>query len=105
MAVNKIWDERRNGYRIEEDKQDILDAICEALRHTSAAGSEIGNALKEIRYVEEKNGNEYAIPIFEDGTGEPNEYFPHGYYAVNISGDSGIGIWMDITNKFVRKTW
>jgi len=93
------------GMFVVEDKQDICDAICEALRHTGAAGSPGGNALKEIRYVREDNGDEFAIPIFEDGTGEPSVYSPHGYYGVNISGDSGIGMWIDITRQFVQKMW
>lgn len=103
--VTKVYDEYHKGYRIEENKQDICDVICEALRHTSAAGSEINNALKEIRYVVDDNGNEYAVPIFENGNGEPNMYSPHGYYAVNITGSSGIGMWIDITEHFVRKMW
>ena len=98
--------EEKNGKTfIIEDKQDICDAICEALRHTSAAGSPGNNALKEIRYVKMENGDEYAVPIFEDGNGEPSECFPKGYYAINITGDSGIGIWLDVTNQFIRKMW
>lgn len=79
----------------EENKQEILNAICAALRTTSALGS--GNAVKEIRYIVKENGDEIARPIFEDGNGES------GYYDVNISGDSGMGIWIDITERFVRK--
>ena len=85
-----------------ENKQKILNAICEALRLTSNAGR--GNALKEIRYLEDK-GSEYAIPIFENGNGEPDEYCPHGYYAINITGDSGTAIFIDITNQFIKKMW
>lgn len=85
-----------------ENKQEILNAICEALRLTSNAGR--GNALKEIRYIEDK-GREYAVPIFENGTGEPDEYCPHGYYAVNITGDSGTAIFKDITKQFIDYVW
>ena len=88
-----------------EDKQDILTAICEALRHTSAAGSPGNNALAEIRYEKTEDGNEYAIPIFADGNGAPSEYCPHGYYAVNITADSGIAIWRDVTRHFVERMW
>ena len=105
MAITKVYDDYHKGYRIEEDKQDICNALCEALRHTSAAGSEINNALKEIRYVVTEKGDEYAIPVFEDGVGEPNDYMPYGWYGVNITGCSGIGIWIDITEKFVRRMW
>lgn len=80
-----------------EDKAKVLKAICDALRTTSAAGT--GNALVEIQYIVKDNGDEVARPIFENGSGE------NGYYDVNISGDSGIGIWCDITNHFVRKVW
>lgn len=85
-----------------ENKQEILTAICETLRLTRNAGT--GNALKEIRYVKDNYG-EYAVPIFENGNGEPDEYCPHGYYAVNITGDSGTAIIYDITNQFIRKMW
>lgn len=85
-----------------ENKQLILDKLCETLRLTAAAGT--GNPLKELRYV--KDGyDEYAIPVFEDGTGEPTATHPHGYYAVNISCDSGIAIVMDVVKQFVRKVW
>lgn len=103
MAIK--YEERERGTFIVEDKQDICNAICEALRHTSAAGSPGNNALKEIRYAQTDNGDEYAIPIFEDGSGEPNIYAPYGYYSINITGSSGIGIWIDITERFVRKMW
>ena len=87
---------------MEENKQEILNVICEALRLTRNAGS--GNALKEIRYIEDEGG-EYAVPIFENGNGEPDEYCPHGYYGVNITGDSGTAIFKDITNQFINKVW
>lgn len=35
-----------------EDKKAVCDAMCEALRKTSAAGNPINNALVELRYVE-----------------------------------------------------
>ena len=84
---------------MKENKQAILTAICEALRKTSAAGTPGHNPLVEIRYIQKSNGDEVARPIFEDGAGEG------GYYDVNISGDSGIGIWLDITSQFIRKAW
>lgn len=85
-----------------ENKQEILNAICAALRLTRNAGT--GNALMEIRYMEDK-GSEYAIPIFENGNGEPDKYYPHGYYAVNITGDSGTAIFNDISRQFINKVW
>lgn len=88
-----------------ENKRVILEKIADVLRNTSAAGPlNNGNALVTIKYVEDKYG-EWAVPIFEDGTGDPNEYWPHGYYAVNITGDSGVAILMDITHKFVERMW
>lgn len=82
-----------------ENKQTVCTAICIALRTTDAAGLPDNNPLKEIRYMKKDNGDEIARPIFEDGCGED------GYYDVNITGDSGIGIWLDITNQFIRKMW
>lgn len=80
-----------------EDKQAILDAICEALRLTSASGT--GNPLVEIRYIQKPNGTELARPIFENGTGED------GYYDVNITCDSGIAIFKDIVKQFINVVW
>ena len=82
-----------------ENKQLICSAICNALRTTNAAGSPDNNPLVEIQYIQLDNGDEIARPIFADGSGQ-NEY-----YDVNISGDSGIGIWLDITEQFVRRMW
>ena len=82
-----------------EDKQVICNAICEALRFTNAAGNPQNNPLIGIQYIQCDNGDEIARPIFSDGSGT------NGYYDVNISGDSGIGIWLDITNQFIRKMW
>ena len=82
-----------------ENKQEICTAICNALRTTNAAGNPLNNALTEIQYIKCDNGDEIARPIFADGSGKS------GYYDVNISGDSGIGIWLDITNQFVRRMW
>ena len=83
-----------------EDKQAICDAICAALRLTSAAGHPDGNPLVELRYMPE--GGTYAEtvrPIFADGTGE------NGWYDVNVSYDSGVAMFTDIVNQFVRKVW
>lgn len=84
---------------MKEDKQMICTAICNALRTTSAAGNPENNALKELRYIQKENGDEIVRPVFENGTGED------GYYDINISGDSGIAIFMDVVNQFVRKVW
>ena len=82
-----------------ENKVEICNAICAALRTTSAAGSPINNPLVEIQYIQLDNGDEIARPIFANGNGK------NGYYDVNISGDSGIGIWLDITKQFVSQMW
>lgn len=81
-----------------------MNKLCETLRTTSAAGNGSGNALDRIE-VRDYNGETYAVPIFEDGNGEPNEYMPHGYYGVNITGDSAIGAIMDVMNNFVKRMW
>ena len=80
-----------------ENKQQICNAICQALRKTDAAGN--NNALTELRYIQKPNGDEIVRPIFENGAGA------NGYYDVNVTGDSGIGIWLDITQQFIRKMW
>lgn len=80
-----------------ENKQNICDAICNALKATTAAGN--GNALAELQYIVKDNGDELVRPVFENGAGK------NGYYDVNVSGDSGIGMWLDITEQFVRKVW
>lgn len=82
-----------------EDKKAVCDAMCEALRKTSAAGNPINNALVELRYIEFDDGREIVRPIFKDGCGE------NGYYDINVSGDSGIGIILDIERQFIRKMW
>lgn len=88
---------------MKEDKQKICDALCEALRCTSAAGSPMNNPLIELRYMTKEEGgrfDETVRPIFEDHCGEA-----FGYYDVNVSCDSGIAMIMDIVNQFVRKMW
>lgn len=97
-----------------ENKQEILTAICEALRLTDNAGDPRGNALREIRYIPEgvdddatlsskvhngKTTSEIARPIFENGNGE------NGYYDVCITGSSGTSIFKDIVRQFVDKVW
>lgn len=97
------WMEIREEKIKMENKQDILNAICVALRLTNNAGK--GNALKEIRYMVDEDGSEYAVPIFENGNGEPDEYCPHGYYGVNITADSGTAMFKDIVSRFVDVVW
>ena len=84
-----------------ENKQVFLDRICEALQETDAARPFIGrNGLLEIRYILKPNGDEIARPVFED-----NPERDDGYYDINISGDSCIGIWYDITKQFIARMW
>lgn len=82
-----------------ENKQEICNAFCEALRLTTNAGG--SNALKELRYLPEGNGiySEVVRPIFENGCGED------GYYDVNVSCDSGTAMIYDIVRQFVNKVW
>lgn len=77
-----------------ENKQEICNAICEALKLTGNAGT--GNALVELRYLSDK---EVVRPIFADGTGED------GWYDINVACDSGTAMFTDIANQFVRKVW
>ena len=78
-----------------ENKQAICDALCQTLRLTDNAGCVEGNALKELRYIPEK---EVVRPIFEDGTGED------GWYDINVACDSGTAMIVDIA-KWIRRMW
>lgn len=81
-----------------ENKQEFLNKICETLQMSRQFQPNVGhNGLVEIRYIE-RNGNEYASPRFED---DPER--SDGYYDVNITADSLIGIWEDITKHFIRR--
>jgi hypothetical protein len=86
-----------------EDKQKICNAFCETLRLTRAAGSPTNNPLIELKYITKEEGgrfDETVRPIFADHCGEAMKY-----YDVNVSGDSGIGMIIDIMNQFVTKVW
>ena len=84
-----------------ENKQEFLNKICEALQMTEAAAPGRGhNGLVAIKYIRKENGDEYASPRFEDNPDRSD-----GYYDVNISGDSCIGIWIDLTKYFIKRMW
>lgn len=82
-----------------ENKQEVCNAILRALQTTRAAGTEGCNPLVELKYFTKENGMEIVRPIFEDGTGN------NGYYDINVTCDSGIAMFIDITNQFIRKMW
>lgn len=82
-----------------EDKQEMCDAIRDMLLKTSAAGNPLNNALAELRYFTDEDGEEWVRPIFEDGCGS------NGYYDVRVTGDSNLGILYDVFNKFIRRMW
>jgi len=82
-----------------ENKQEFLNKICETLQMTTQFKPNIDhNGLIEIKYIRKENGDEFASPRFED---DPER--SDGYYDVNISGDSCIGIWEDLTRRFISK--
>jgi len=85
---------------IKNTKQEFLSELCKLLRMTTNLGA--GNALKELRYVKDEENDEWAVPIFEDGTGEPCKAWPTGYYAVFITGDNNMGILSDVWNHFAK---
>jgi hypothetical protein len=86
---------------MEENKQEFLNKVCEALQMTGAACPGIGrNGLVAIKYIEREDGREYASPRFENNPDRED-----GYYDVNITGDSCIGIWIDLTRNFIKKMW
>lgn len=85
---------------MKENKQEFLNQICKALQLTDAAAPGRGcNGLVEIKYIQ-KNGREFASPRFEN---DPER--SDGYYDVDISCDSCIGIWLDITERFIKRMW
>lgn len=86
-----------------EDKQAICNAFCETLKLTRAAGSPTNNPVIEIKYMTKEEGGRFeetVRPIFADHCGESM-----GYYDVNVTGDSGIAVIMDIMKQFVCRVW
>lgn len=87
----------RNIYSEEyENKQDICRAMRDVLLLTSNAGMSEGNALRDLKYVPELA---VVRPIFENGAGSD------GWYDVNVDGDSGTAMIMDICRNFVGRVW
>lgn len=82
-----------------ENKQEVCNAILKALQTTRAAGTEECNPLVDLKYFAKENGTEIVRPIFEDGSGS------NGYYDINVTCDSGIAMFIDICNQFIRKMW
>ena len=87
-----------NG-RIIDNLQNTLNLLCETIRSTRAGGT--CNPLKEIRLLKDRTGT-YAVPVFENGEGAPNEAHPHGYYAVDITCDSAVSAVYDVVRGFVK---
>lgn len=84
-----------------ENKQKMCEKLTELVREMTGTNS---NPLKELRWVVDGN-EEWIVPIFEDGTGEPNRFWPHGYYAVNVSGCSSYGAFLTVVENFIRRMW
>ena len=80
----------------DEDKQQICNAICEALQYTYNAGCPLNNRLKELQYIKEK---EVVRPIFVDGAGSD------GRFDINVHMDSGTSVIIDIANQFIKEFW
>lgn len=77
-----------------ENKQAICDKMCEAINATDAI-----RKPKELRYMKLENGTEIVRPIF-DWRPEDDDRCD-----INVNGDSGIAIIMDIARQFVCKMW
>lgn len=108
VVVNGEHYEFDNHYDGKENKQEFLNALCALIQMTRASGGKENNPLAEIRYQKCDDGDEYAMPIFQNGSGDPKEHYgmcPHGYYGVNIYGRSNIAVLMDVVEKFVREMW
>ena len=72
-----------------EDKQKILDYLCEAVQHTRMASN-----IDNIKYVEEF-GSEYAVIQYDDYSFEK---------WCDITADSGSAMLADVI-YFIRKEW
>jgi hypothetical protein len=85
---------------ITENKQEIANKICEALQLTRQFAPHQGNnGLLELRYIKSENGySEYLRPVFE---AEPDRN--DGYYDINISGDSGTAVFIDVVRQFINR--
>ena len=83
-----IYDTRK------EDKQAICNALCDTLRLTSNGGTD--NSLARLIYMPDE---EKVRPVFTDGTGQ------NGYYDINVAGDSGTSMIVDIANQFIKRMW
>ena len=83
---------------MKEDRKAFCDELCKLLRMTRNAGRPDCNPLVELRFIETEIG-EFVRPIFEDGTGE------NGYYDVNVTADSNMGILKDVCDRFIFKRW
>ena len=81
-----------------ENRKEFCNKLCELLQMTKCAGAPESNPLKELRFIETEYG-EIVRPVFEDGIGE------NGYYDVNVSGDSNMGILYDVFNHFIKGMW
>ena len=81
-----------------ENKQLIANKICEALQQTRQFAPNRGhNGLLELRYIE-RNGGEYLRPIFEDNLSGNNDYCD-----INITGDSGTAMFVDVVKQFIKR--
>lgn len=87
--------EDEHHIRWSENKQMIADAYCILLQMTDNAGK--GNHVAKMQYEKLPNGDEIIYPILADGNSN--------WYTAHVSGDSGTGMIVDITNQFVRKAW
>lgn len=80
----------------DENKQEICDALCEALQYTYNAGCHLNNSLIALKYIEEKD---VVRPIFADGAGS------NGEFDINVHMDSGTSVIVDVANHFIKKFW
>lgn len=87
--------EENHHIRWRENKQMIADAYCVLLQMTDNAGK--GNHVAKMQYEKLSNGDEIVYPILVNGNCD--------WYQAYVSGDSGTGMIVDITNQFVRKAW
>lgn len=82
-----------------EDKARFAHKFAELLQESRRFKTGLGyNGLLDFKYFVKENGDEIIRPIFEEN---PNR--DDGYYDINVSGDSVLGMIDDIYKHFIHR--
>ena len=94
MAARRAYEEEHN-IRWHEDREMVAKVFGLLLQMTSNGGR--GNFIKEMIFEKRDNGDEIVYPLLSNGS--------TNWYKINVTGDSGTAMIIDMTNQFVRKAW